>query len=262
MHVESLIDVLLSLRANALRSGKERDQRRAFVKALVKGDILSLKAGPTMVQDLFLIPSHPLKHALCALVSIIASTNEGVGYLTREGEDCTAIEKVLDVLKDQDEGSVTQRFCLAALQKASFRAASSGLYSKMLEQLITKKGLIEWLSKFLERSRLRSDMNPFTYEFASALLANLLSTAFALDHLSKNLKLAKDLLNIILNLIKDKLSPSVLWHLLLVLSHLSTNKERLAGPFEESYFSDKITDFQEFYSQVNPNGKNRIVISN
>jgi hypothetical protein len=125
----------------------------------------------------------------------------------------------------------------------------------MLESIISKKGLIEWLSKFLERSRLRSDVNPFSYEFASALLANLLSTAFAIDHLSKNPKLAKEILNIILNLIKDKISPQILWHLLLVLSHLSASKDRLAGPFEESYFADKIADFQEFYSQVNPNGK-------
>jgi hypothetical protein len=49
MHVEPLIDVFLSLRANALRAGKEREQRKTFVRALVKGDILFLKAGTLMV---------------------------------------------------------------------------------------------------------------------------------------------------------------------------------------------------------------------
>ena len=203
------------------------------------------ESGTAMVFDIFLIPSHSLKCALCAFLSILSSTSEGVEYLCKA--DTSIFEKLVDVLKDQDDGSVTQRFCLAALQKAS---ANEG---RVQETLIGKKGIVEWLSKFLERSRMRSDVNPFCYEFACALLANLLSTHVAVAYLSKNLKLAKDLINIILNLLKEKVTPTVLWYLLLGLSHLALNKEALAGPFEESYFSDKISDFQELYSQVNPN---------
>jgi|LauGreDrversion4_2_1035121.scaffolds.fasta_scaffold342301_2 hypothetical protein len=102
---------------------------------------------------------------------------------------------------------------------------------------------------------MRTDINPFCYEFATALLANLLNSSIAQTYLEKNIKLAKDLISIMLNMIKEKVTTTVLWYLLLGLSHLTQNKEKLAGPFEETYFSDKIADFQEFYSQVNPNGK-------
>jgi hypothetical protein len=37
-----------------------------------------------------------------------------------------AYEKLVDLLKDQDDGSVTQRFCLAALQKTAFRCIKAG----------------------------------------------------------------------------------------------------------------------------------------
>jgi len=92
---------------------------------------------------------------------------------------------------------------------------------------------------------MRADVHPFCYEFASALLANLLRTSVA--YLERNPKLAKDILTVVLNLLKEKVSTSVLWHLLLGLSHLAQHKDRLATAFEETYFSDKVADFQEQY---------------
>jgi hypothetical protein len=92
---------------------------------------------------------------------------------------------------------------------------------------------------------MRPDVHPFCYEFSSALLANLLRSSPA--HLERNPKLAKDVLTVVLNLLKEKLSASVLWHLLLGLSHMAQHKEKLAGPFEETYFSDKIADFLDQY---------------
>ena len=56
-------------------------------------------------------------------------------------------------------------------------------------------------------------------------------------------------------MLKEKVSSVVIYHLLLTFSQLSTVKEKLAGPFEETKFSDKMADFHEFYAQVNPNGK-------
>jgi len=104
--VDALIDILLSLRINALQL-RESDQRRALVKAMIKGDILLLKQSSAVVLDMFLIPSHPLKSALSALISILASTSEGLDYITRGTKDTSSLEKLIDVLKDQDDGSVT-----------------------------------------------------------------------------------------------------------------------------------------------------------
>ena len=127
---------------------------------------------------------------------------------------------------------------------------------KLIEtSFVNSKALLEWLCKYLERQRMRQDVNQFCMEYASALLANLSSTKPALEHVQKNLKVAKDILNIGLNMLKEKVSSVVIYHLLLTFSQLSTVKEKLAGPFEETKFSDKMADFHEFYAQVNPNGK-------
>ena len=83
----------------------------------------------------------------------------------------------------------------------------------------------------------------------------MLSTTNAQDHLQKNLKIAKDLLIVGLNLIKEKVGAGLIWHILIALSHLASQKEKFAEPFNESHFSDKLSDFHEFYAQTNPNGK-------
>jgi hypothetical protein len=104
-----------------------------------------------------------LKHALCALLSIFASTAGGVRYLTKNFDDFIALEKLLDVLKDQDDGSVTQRFCIAALQKVSF-LASKRKNNKLMGGLISgaKGGAIEWIAKYLDRNRMRTtEVNEF-----------------------------------------------------------------------------------------------------
>ena len=49
--------------------------------------------------------SHGLKHAICALISVIASTIKGVDYLTQI--DLSIAEKVIEILKEQEDGSVT-----------------------------------------------------------------------------------------------------------------------------------------------------------
>jgi hypothetical protein len=49
-------------------------------------------------------------------------------------------------------------------------------------------------------------------------------------------------------MLKEKVSSIVIYHLLLAFSHLSSVKEKLAAPFEETKFSDKLADFHEFYA--------------
>jgi hypothetical protein len=86
-------------------------------------------------------------------------------------------------------------------------------------------------------------------------MANLSSTKPALEHIQKNIKIAKDILNIGMSILKEKVSSIVIYHLLLTFLHLSTIKEKLAAPFEETKFSEKMSDFHEFYAQVDPNSK-------
>lgn len=177
LHVDKVIDICLSLRVNALQQAPE--MRHAYVQALVRGNALVLNQTADILKDLFFVPSHPLKHALCSLLSLFASTAQGVRYLTKGFEDFTALEKLMDVLKDQDDGSVTQRFCLAALQKVSF-LGSQRKNDRLMNGLVngTKGGAIEWIAKYMDRSRMRTkEVNEFCQEFASALLANLLSSA-------------------------------------------------------------------------------------
>ena len=66
--------------------------------------------------------NHGLKHALSALISVIVSTAEGVQYLTHcepKKLDLQILENLIDILKEQEDGSVTQRFQIAILQKMS-----------------------------------------------------------------------------------------------------------------------------------------------
>jgi hypothetical protein len=40
----------------------------------------------------------------------------------------------------------------------------------------------------------------------------------------------------------------VIWHILSAISHLAQNKEKYAAAFNETNFSDKMSDFHEFYA--------------
>ena len=117
---------------------------------------------------------HGLKHAICALISVIASTVKGVEYLTQI--DLGIPEKVIEILKEQEDGSVTQRFCIAILQKMSVKESTIDLF--------VKSGLIPWVLKLLEKSK-TLDIHIFSLDFSSALLANILHSHQTLEYLEK-----------------------------------------------------------------------------
>lgn len=89
--------MLLSLRVHALQISPEL--RRHLVNELIKNDIFFISngippvtassqqkkpSGPTaqFVLDLLDMQNGGLRHAICALISVIASTARGVDYLT------------------------------------------------------------------------------------------------------------------------------------------------------------------------------------
>lgn len=94
-NLENIIEVLLSLRVNALQITPEL--RKNFVSELIRNDILSITAKKTdqFVLDLLAINSHALKHSLCALMSVITSGAKGVEYLLENGH--TILQKISEV---------------------------------------------------------------------------------------------------------------------------------------------------------------------
>lgn len=241
-NVENIIEVLLSLRVNALQISPEL--RRNLVTELIKNDmfLITQNKNNNFVMDLLNISSHGLKHAICALVSVIASTAKGVDYLTQV--DLAIAEKVIEILKEQEDGSVTQRFCIAILQKMSVKEATIDLF--------VNKGLIQWILKLLEKNK-SQEIHIFSLDFSSALLANILHSNQTLEYLEKQTAQTRDMMKSLLSLLKENIATSVLMHVLICLSYLS--KERFSSIIEECQFVEKISDFVEYYSQLNVTGK-------
>lgn len=88
--------------------------------------LITQNKNNNFVMELLAINSHGLKHAICALISVISSTIKGVDYLTQI--DLLITEKVVEILKEQEDGSVTQRFCIAILQKMSVKETTIELF--------------------------------------------------------------------------------------------------------------------------------------
>jgi predicted type IV restriction endonuclease len=108
--------------------------------------------------------------------------------------------------------------------------------------------MIQWVLKLLEKSK-SQDIHIFSLDFSSALLANILHSHNTLDYLEKNVKVTKEIMTGLLSLLKENIPTSVLMHILICLSYLS--KERFSTIIEQCQFVDKISDFVEFYSQLN-----------
>ena len=88
-------------------------------------------------------------------------------------------------MKAQEDGQVIQRFCIAILQKMSVKEDSIPIYMK--------NGLIDWIVKLLQRSRI-SEIHIFCLDFASALLANILHSNITLEYLESNLTVCRNVL--------------------------------------------------------------------
>ena len=79
--INGIIEVLLSLRVNALQIAPEL--RKNLVYELIRNDIFDVEnKGVKFMIRLLKIKNPQLKHATCSLVSVISSTLKGVEYLT------------------------------------------------------------------------------------------------------------------------------------------------------------------------------------
>lgn len=160
--------------------------------------------------SLLQIDKKNVRHSLLALISVIVSTLKGAEYITTVNTDI--MKKIIDILQDEDDGSVNQRFCVAILQKISIKEDT------VIHMV--KLGIIDWIMELIKRS-LKREVHVFSLDFSSALLANILHAKETNEFLDQNKQIVSRLLVTMLSLIKEKVPTSVLMHLLICLSYLS-----------------------------------------
>ena len=241
-NIELLVEVLLSLRVNALQIAPEL--RKNLVYELIRNDIFNIESNCdfSIVTKILKIDNSSLKHAITSLISVITSTLKGVEYLTFNN-NMEIIRQIIVILKSTENGSVTQRFCIAILQKCSIKDT---VIPTMIEQ-----SLIFWTIELLNKS-LTDKIHIFCLDFSSALLANIIHSPHTIGFLENNRDIAKKVLKNLLDLIKTKIPVSVLMHVLIAISYL--NKDSFNGILEDLNFVDKLGKFVEMYSQINTTG--------
>ena len=129
-NIKGVIEVLLSLRVNALQISPEL--RKNLIYELVRNDVFLLQSS---VSDQFLIEllsiNQPaMQHAILSLISVIASTLKGVEYLMTNGKKI--LLTLIHIMKDLNKqrattsnpiaNSVNTRFCIAIMQKMSIKS--------------------------------------------------------------------------------------------------------------------------------------------
>ena len=122
-NTENIIEVLLSLRVNALQTNP--DLRTNFVDDLIKYDILNItepKSNQTVI-DILNNQEYNIRNAMMSIISIIVSKFEGVQYIISQGEQI--IKKIILIMKGTEDGQVLQRFAIAILQKMSVKLFDS-----------------------------------------------------------------------------------------------------------------------------------------
>ncbi|TNV79997.1 hypothetical protein FGO68_gene14820 [Halteria grandinella] len=250
-NLKGVIEVLLSLRVNALQISPEL--RKNLVYELIRNDVFMLT---TRSKDEFLLEmleiarkTPALCHSLLALLSVIVSTLKGVEYIVTNGYQI--ITKVIMLLKDQEDGSVNQRFCIAILQKVSIKEDTIQVFLKKLQSKAAPGGedMLEWVLALVERGS-KKEIHIFSLDFATALLANILHSPTTQEHLVKiaGPSHTKAILTKLLKMLRDKIPTSVLMHLLICLSYLKRERFREVG--EETKFEESIQLFVEYYSRL------------
>jgi hypothetical protein len=120
-NVKGMVEVLLSLRVNALQISPEL--RKNLVYELIRNDIflLETKVKNQFLAEMLEIVNPALTHSLLSLISVITSTLKGVEYMILNGKEI--LEKIINLMKDLAESQKNQslatnvnlRFCVAIL---------------------------------------------------------------------------------------------------------------------------------------------------
>ena len=254
---EDIIEVLLSLRVNALQTNPEL--RANFVDDLIKYDILDIteKKSNQTVIDILNNQEYNIRNALLSIISIIVSKYEGIQYIISQGEQI--IKKVIQIMKGTEDGQVLQRFAIAILQKMSVKLFVNNDDNKNEEikkinnsviKIYNKYNVIDWLIKLFQRNK-NNNIYEFCMDYGSALLANILGYPETIEFLFDNISFYKNITETLLNLIQEKVSTQVLMHYLMCLNYLSQDKFKMIK--EEIKFDEKIKKFENDYKNNNEN---------
>lgn len=231
-NVEGVIEILLSLRVNALQIAPEL--RKSLVEELIRRDIFKISQGDgfSFIMEILAIKNKSLRHAVTSLISVIVSTLRGIEYLTAGGSDSAVLDKVIKILKEQDNGSVTQRFCLAILQKCSVKESLMRAY--------WENELIHWVLLLIKKS-LNTKVHVFCLDFATAMLANVVHARWIQEALAQKPEMVSFIIESILKVIKEpseRMEVSVLMHLLITLSYLC--RERFRKQIDETHLERRV----------------------
>jgi len=96
-YIEGIIEILLSLRVNALQIAPEL--RKTLVEELIRRDIFKITQNDSFdfIMEILNIKNKSLRHAVTSLISVIVSTLRGIEYITNGGSDVAVIDKVIKV---------------------------------------------------------------------------------------------------------------------------------------------------------------------
>ena len=233
-----IMETLLSLRLNALQTNP--DLRKNFIDELIKNDILFIKETQNnyFINELLNIHSYQIRHSILSVLSIIASTYDGVNYLLLNNLDI--LIKVIEIMKGTEDGQVLQRFCISILNKMSIKDETIIIYLKY--------GIIDWIIKLIQRSRINS-INNFCIDFSSALLANILHSKTTLEFLENNNSVCRNLMETFLSMIGENISPTLLKHFIMCLGYLDEPKFNKVK--DECRFYKRIDEFYDQFSKIN-----------
>jgi hypothetical protein len=254
---EDIIEVLLSLRVNALQTNPEL--RENYVEDLIKYDILNITEPKSnqFVIDILNNQEYNIRSAMLSIISIIVSKYEGIQYIVSQGDQI--VKKVIQIMKGTEDGQVLQRFAIAILQKMSVKSLVLNDDNKNEQiknlnnniiKIFNKYNIIDWLIKLFQRSRVNK-VHEFCLDYGSALLANILGYSETIEFLFDNISFYKNITETLFTLIEDKVSTQVLMHYLMCLNYLSQDKFRLIK--EEIKFDEKIKKFENDYKNSNEN---------
>lgn len=97
-NTEGIIEILLSLRVNALQIAPEL--RKSLVEELIRRDIFRITQHDSFdfLMEILNMKNKSLRHAITSLISVIVSTLRGIEYITAGGSDPTVLDKVIKVL--------------------------------------------------------------------------------------------------------------------------------------------------------------------
>lgn len=233
----AVLESLVTLRANAL--AVQPAFRRKILEQMVKSDVFS-----SQCEALVSLRNHEVRTSALALISMLASTGKGVAYVLAPRPELT-VQSLAAVARDEEPGSVTQRFALGALQKIVTREES-------LCPGLLQSGLIGWIvTAVLEKGLVTGEfMHTFCLNFSSALLVNLLTGPAGLSYVTLHPEEAVQICDKLLELlIVDSLPTSVLLHLLLVLASV-TSQRSFRAYLSQIRLIERVSDIVERFSQI------------